>query len=96
LIWGWNHKSNNDSNGFVAESTLRFNVSNYVSGRLEIVRKEEFANTIKALTAGYTKDIFRSRDLLGGIGGNVTAYRAHDERPLSFYAFVRLRSPAGH
>ena len=97
VIWGWNHKSNNDANGLVAESTLRFNMSNYVSGRLEIVKKEEFANTIKALTAGYTKDLFRSRDLLGGVGGNVTVYDAGDHRPLSFYAFVRLRSaPAIH
>ncbi len=96
LIWGWNHRSDNDSNGVVAETNFRFNASNYLTGRLEIVKKEEFSATIKALTAGYTKDIFRSRDLLGGIGGNVTAYRAHDERPLSFYAFVRLRSPAGH
>jgi hypothetical protein len=70
-------------------------VSNYVSGRLEILKKEEFANTIKALTAGYTKDLYRSRDLLGGVGGNVTAYRSDDHRPLSFYAFVRLRTLDG-
>jgi hypothetical protein len=96
LIWGWNHKSSNDSNGAVAESTLRFNVSNYVSGRLEIVKKEEFAKTIKALTAGYVKDLYRSRDLLGGVGGNVTAYHSGGDHPLSFYAFVRLRSVGMH
>jgi hypothetical protein len=64
-----------------------------VIGRLEILKKEEFPNTIKALTAGYTKDLYRSRDLLGGVGGNVTVYRSDDRSPLSFYAFVRLRSP---
>jgi len=89
IVWGWNHKSDNDSNGFLAESSYRFNVSNYVSGRLEIAR------SVKALTAGYTKDIYRSRDLLGGVGGNVTAYRSTSEKPLSFYAFVRVRSVGG-
>ena len=92
IVWGWNHKSSNDSNGFLAETSYRFNTSNYVVGRLEIVKKEEFANTIKALTAGYTKDLYRSSDLLGGVGGNVTVHRSGGERPLSFYAFVRLRS----
>src|SRR5438270_98275 len=82
VIWGWNHKSSNDSNGFLAEMTYRFNVSNYVSGRVEIVKKEEFANTIKALTAGYTKDLYRSRDLLGGLGGNVSVVRSAGEGPL--------------
>ena len=92
IVWGWNHKSNSDSNGFLAEASYRFNTSNYVVGRLEIVKKEEFPNTIKALTAGYTKDLYRSADLLGGVGGNVTVYRSAGERPLSFYAFVRVRS----
>jgi hypothetical protein len=94
-IWGWNHKSNSDTNAFLAETTYRFNVSNYVTGRVEILKKEEFPNTIKALTGGYTKDLYRSRDLLGGVGGNVTVYQSHDHRPLSFYAFVRLRSAGG-
>ena len=95
VVWGWNHKSNSDTNGFLAETSYRFNASNYLTGRLEIVKKEEFPNTITALAAGYTKDLYRSRDLLGGVGGNVTAYRSDDHRPLSFYAFVRLRSPGG-
>lgn len=89
VVWGWNHKSDNDSNGFLAESSYRFNLSNYVSGRLEIAR------SVKALTAGYTKDVYRSRDLLGGVGGNVTAYRADSGKPMSFYAFVRVRTVGG-
>ena len=90
LVWGWNHKSDHDAHALLAETNRRFNVSNYLTGRFEIVRG------VRALTGGYTKDLFRS-DLLGGVGGNVTAYRAADEHPISFYAFVRLRSPAaGH
>ena len=93
VIWGWNHKSNNDSNGLLAEGVYRFNRSNYVTGRFEILKKEEFNGTIKALTGGYTKDIYRTRDFLGGVGGNVTVYAGPDARhPLGFYAFVRLRN----
>jgi hypothetical protein len=86
LIWGWNHRSNSDSNAFLAETSYRFNASNYVTGRFEAVR------STKALTGGYTKDIYRSPILLGGIGGNVTAYRHGDSTPLSFYLFVRVRN----
>lgn len=107
LIWGWNHKEEHEIYGIVAETTLRFNTSNYLSGRFEIVDKDELLPghevfTVKALTAGYTKDIYRTRDLLGAIGGNVTVYGVPEglkvryaNRPLSFYAFVRVRS-AGH
>jgi len=95
VAWGWNHLSGSDPNGLLAESTLRFNVSNYVTGRIEIVKKDEFPDTIFALTGGYTKDIYRSRDLLGGVGGNVTAYRSGGDSPLSFYVFVRVRTLSG-
>jgi hypothetical protein len=88
VAWGWNHKSDHDQHSLLAETNRRFNVSNYLTGRFEIVRG------VRALTGGYTKDIFRSRDLLGGVGGNVTVYRAAGERPLSFYVFARLRSPS--
>ena len=88
LIFGWNHKSDHDATGIVAETNVKFNVSNYFSGRLEFVR------SVKALTVGYTKDVFRSRDLLGGVGGNVTVYQAHGERPVSFCAFLRFRTRA--
>jgi len=91
VVWGWNHESDHDEHSLLAETNRRFNVSNYVTGRFESVRG------VRALTGGYTKDVFRSRDLLGGVGGNVTAYRKGDQHPVSFYAFVRLRSPAaGH
>ncbi|HEY6844115.1 MAG TPA: hypothetical protein VI391_08110 [Thermoanaerobaculia bacterium] len=92
LIWGWNHKSSGNWNGLTAEGSWRFNTSNTITGRFEVVQKEEFANTIKALTGGYTKDLYRSKNLLGGVGGNVTAYDSGGSHPLSFYAFVRVRN----
>jgi len=106
LIWGHNQKHDHGIDGVTLESNLRFNVSNYVTGRLEIVDKDELLPgvfKVKALTFGYTKDLFRTSDLLGGVGGNVTAYAipaelksSYGDRPLSFYAFVRLRSPSMH
>ena len=88
LVWGWNHKSDHDAHALLAETNRRFKVSNYLTGRFEIVRG------VRALTGGYTKDLFRSRDLLGGVGGNVTVYRAPGEHPAGFYLFARLRSAA--
>jgi hypothetical protein len=96
VIWGWNRRSDGNTSGLLAESVLRFNVSNYVTGRLEILKKDHFEGTIKALTAGYTKDLFRTDELLGGVGGNVTFYDHRGDRPLSFYVFARLRSAATH
>ncbi len=108
LIWGWNHKADHNTHGVVAETNLRFNISNYVTGRLEIARKDELLPnnevlTVKALTVGYTKDVYRTRDLLGGVGGNVTVYgvpselqQRYGDRPLSFYAFVRVRTASTH
>lgn len=106
LIWGHNDKSHGPStNGFTAEANWRFRESNYLTARGEIVDKDElFAGAhevfrVRALTAGYTKDLFRSRTILGGAGGNVTMYGIPSElqatygrRPLSWYAFIRLRS----
>ncbi len=91
VILGHNHKSDHDESGVVVESNFRFNVSNYLTGRLEIVHKEEH---VKALTLGYTKDVYRTTLLLGGVGGNVTLYDAPDGRPRSFYAFARVRMGA--
>lgn len=91
-IAGWNHGNGSDSAGLTLESVLLFNASNYVTGRLEILRKEEFAHIIKALTAGYTKDLYRTPELLGGAGLNVTVTRSGDDTPVSVFAFVRVRT----
>ena len=60
-----------------------------MTGRFEIANKEEH---VKALTVGYTKDVYRTTMLLGGVGGNVTVYDAPGPRPLSVYAWPRRAS----
>ena len=88
IILGRNDKSHHADNSVLLESNFRFNASNYITGRFEIADKEE---TVKALTLGYTKDLFRSTLFLGGVGGNVTFYDADGQRPRSYYAFARVR-----
>jgi len=99
LIVGSNHRSDSTTVGITAETLWQFNISNYVTARAEIVDKElpERAR-IRALTGGYTKDVYRSAHLLGGVGGNVTIYgfpsklkSEYGSRPLSAYLFARLR-----
>ena len=88
-IVGWNRAHGRNDVGVTLESNLLFNVSNYVTGRLEVIRRER---TVTALTAGYTKDLYRTPMLLGGAGLNATAYVSSGERPVSVYAFVRVRT----
>lgn len=102
LIWGWNHKRDGNVQSVGAETTLRFNVSNYASARLEIVQKDELLPgqtfTIRALTAGYTKDILRTAGLLGAVGVNATLYgipealhERYGRHPMGFFVFTRVR-----
>ncbi|HEX3583430.1 MAG TPA: hypothetical protein VH087_16790 [Thermoanaerobaculia bacterium] len=78
------------SSSWVAESVLHFGM-NYVTGRGEVVDK---AFRVKALTLGYTRDVFPG----AGIGTNVTLYSIpafataeYGSSPRSYYLFVRLR-----
>jgi hypothetical protein len=102
VIWGHNHAHGHGTNAFTAEANWKFRTSNYLTGRMEVVDKDELGDdrlhTIRALTVGYTKDVFRTAHLLGGVGGNVTVYgvpsslRATYGSPTSWLAFVRVRS----
>lgn len=103
LIWGHNHKSDHDTNGFTAEGDWHFATVNYLTGRVEVVDKDELGvgnliSTVKTLTTGYTRDVLRTPTLLGGIGSNVTYYAIPGSlkpfygRPWSVYGFVRVRS----
>lgn len=99
LIYGHNDKSEGPSaNAFVAESVLKFD-RNYLTGRGEIVDKDELiagnVMRVKALTIGY------SRDVLANVaaGANVTAYSIpesakarYGNHPRSLVLFARLRS----
>jgi Cu/Ag efflux protein CusF len=88
LIFGHNKKSKGHStSSWLAEGVLQFAGSNYVTGRAEIVDKDElFAGQdvpagiehdvfrVKALTLGYSRDVLATRALSGAIGANVTRY----------------------
>ena len=88
VIFGHNEKTEGHStSSLLAETTLRFHDRNYITGRAEIVDKDElFANQsvpasiagsafrIKALTIGYSRDVIETTSIVGAIGGNVTGY----------------------
>jgi len=88
LIFGHNKKTEGHStSSWLAESVLQFGGGNYVTGRAEIVDKDElFAEQnvpapiangvfrIKALTLGYSRDVITMRGLVTAIGANVTGY----------------------
>jgi hypothetical protein len=104
LIWGHNHKSNHDTDGFTGEATWRFATVNHLTGRAEVVDKDELGvgapvSTVKALTGGYVRDVLRTPHLLSGIGANATYYAIpsalapfYGKRPWSLYTFVRVRN----
>jgi hypothetical protein len=88
VIFGHNEKSlGHSTSSLLAESTLRFLDRNYLTGRAEIVDKDELfadqnvpasiANSafrIKALTIVYSRDVIETSAISGAVGGNVTGY----------------------
>lgn len=99
VIFGHNKKTEGHSaSSWLAESVLRFGGKNYVTGRAEIVDKDEIIEgdviRIKALTLGYSRDVFAAC----AVGANVTLYSIPDSikadygsNPHSLYFFVRWR-----
>lgn len=102
FIYGHNHKTEGrDTSSWLAESALQFGGANYVTGRAELVDKDEIVPDvvyrIRALTLGYTRDILPG----AGVGTNVTLYSIPDalkgtygSSPRSYYLFVRLHGHA--
>jgi Cu/Ag efflux protein CusF len=92
LIFGHNRKSEgHNTSSWLAESVLQFAERNYVTGRAEVVDKDElfpaapapFATSngifrIKALTIGYSRDIVSTGFITGAVGGNITGYSIPD------------------
>jgi hypothetical protein len=88
LIFGRNKKSiGHATTSWLAESVLQFGERNYVTGRAEVVDKDElFADQnvpaaiangsfrINALTVGYSRDVLRTSSMAGALGANVTGY----------------------
>lgn len=86
VIWGRVHKTGDgvNLNGYGLESVARFQGRNYVTGRVELVDKNElFASgsplygqsfRVGAYTAGYTRDFPLISRLATGLGVNFTVY----------------------
>src|SRR2546428_8501297 len=104
LIFGHNRKSEGHAvSAWLAESVLQFANVNYVTGRVEIVDKDELAIgsgifRVKALTLGYSRDLLMMGSLVTAVGANVTAYSipsairpSYGASPHSFYGFARIR-----
>jgi hypothetical protein len=99
----YSHSHSDPTNSWLVEGVLNFG-ANYVTGRAEIVDKNELFEhdhetyTVKALTLGYTRDVVRYGSISGAVGGNATVYSIPDalkthygSSPRAFQVFVRLR-----
>jgi len=90
IIWGRVHKTGDGANlnGYGAESVARFRSANYVTGRIELVDKDELFGEgnplagqtfrIGAYTLGYTRDFRWLARIATGIGSNFTLYSMPD------------------
>ena len=97
FVWGRNHKTETKQNtsSFLAESLLQLLGKNYLTGRVEVVDKDElFAHAgdhelseplagsvfrIGAYRLGYTRGVKLISGLQTGIGGNFTLYTLPSE-----------------
>jgi hypothetical protein len=102
VIWGRNHRRESDSNSFLAETLVPVHRRNFLTGRMEIVDKNELAvpgtYRMQAYIAGYTRDFGNFKNLESGIGANVTGYVIPDalhslygDRPWALNVYLRLR-----
>jgi hypothetical protein len=104
LIWGRNHKTINqsNSNSYLLESVMPFSRRNFVTGRVELVDKDELIAgqtfRVGAYTLGYTRDIGTFHKVQSGVGANFTSYSTPDalkqyygKHPVSVNIFARFR-----
>src|ERR1700730_477482 len=106
LIWGRIHSTatRRDLNSYLAESVLPIRDKNFVTGRFELVDKDELFSSyrgtfwIGAYTIGYTRDIDLFRYVETGIGANFSAYSLpaaiksyYGEHPVGGNIFIRFR-----
>jgi hypothetical protein len=104
LIWGRNHDtgSQHNLNSYLAESVLPIRRKNFVTGRIELVDRDELSvpgsYRIGEYTIGYTRDVDLIRHIETGIGANFTTYSLPDSlrsiygsRPIGGNIFVRFR-----
>jgi hypothetical protein len=106
FVWGRTHSTatHRDLNSYLVETVLPVRRKNFLTGRFELVDKDElFANQagvyrIGAYTAGYTRDVDWFRWVETGIGANFTAYSLaaaiqpfYGNHPVGGNLFVRFR-----
>ena len=104
LIWGRDHSTATlrNLNSYLAESVLPFRQRNFLTGRAELVDKDELVipgiYRIGAYTIGYTRDVPSFEHLETGIGANFTTYSLPDSikpvygnRPVGGNIFIRFR-----
>jgi len=104
LIWGRNHQtlSKSNSNSYVAETLVPVGKRDFVTGRIELVDKNELEIAgswrIQAYTAGMTHDLGTFHHVETGVGANVTAYgipgglkAAYGDHPFGVNIYLRLR-----
>jgi hypothetical protein len=104
LIWGRNHDtvSQHNLNSYLVESVLPIRRRNFITGRIELVDKDELtvpgSYRIGAYTIGYTRDIEMIRHIETGIGANFTTYslpgalkEVYGSRPVGGNVFLRFR-----
>jgi hypothetical protein len=108
LIWGRNHETftHRDVDSYLIETVYPASRRNFLTGRVEVVDKDELALPpqagtvfrIRAYTAGYTRDIGTFGGIETGIGANVTTYGIPDvikpyygDRPWGVNFYLRFR-----
>jgi hypothetical protein len=107
LIWGRNHDilTQQNLNSYLVESVLPVSKKNLVTGRAELVDKDELevplaadVFRIGAYTLGYTRDIGTFKDVESGVGVNGSLYSMpsvlkpfYGSRPAGVNVFARFR-----
>ena len=105
VIWGRVHKTDtgDNLNGYGLESVARFARKNYVTGRIELVDKDELLASgqqfrIGAYTIGYTRDFYVVPRIAMGLGANFTTYSMpaalhpyYGQRPVAVMLFLRFK-----
>jgi hypothetical protein len=104
LIWGRVHNTGtqHNLNSYLAESVLPVSERNFITGRIELVDKDEViagqSARIGAYTIGYTRDIGMFAGIETGIGANVETYSIppsikpyYGNHPLGGNIFLRFR-----
>jgi len=106
FIWGRNHNTltQHDLNSYLVESLYPVTGKNFVTGRIEVVDKDElFADShssfrIHSYTVGYTRDIGTFKSVESGIGANLTAYSIpqaiqsyYGDHPAGVNLYLRFR-----